>query len=348
MARQRVFFISNRNFQPDNKTAVFGGRFNPDGVAALRYGWADFEPGAARAAQVNVYPETIAQSPTVGFTKVGSAAFFDDLRTQMNKGCSDTLVFIHGFNVSFTEAIYAASRISAQTIIGGKPLNVVAFSWPSDGKKIPWMSYYSDRDDARSSGAAVARAFLKLVDFLAEMPEAEICGRGLHLLAHSMGAYVLRNGLQALIAKDPTRLLRIFHEIILAAPDEDDDAFETDDKLRLLPRLGRRVTVYHNESDRALLISDKTKANPDRLGSDGPRLVDLIPKKVVLVDCRNVAGDADRFIEHSYYVRSEAMTRDISSVLADLTPEQIPNRSFVDRLRAWRIQDEIGVRRVTP
>lgn len=338
MARQRVFFISNRNFQPDNKTAVFGGRFNPDGVAALRYGWADFEPDAARASQVNVYPETIAQNPTVGFTKVGSAAFFDDLKTQMNKGCSDTLVFIHGFNVSFTEAIYAASRISAQTIIGGKPLNVVAFSWPSDGKKIPWMSYYSDRDDARSSGAAVARAFLKLVDFLAEMPEAEICGRGLHLLAHSMGAYVLRNGLQALIAKDPTRLLRIFHEIILAAPDEDDDAFETDDKLRLLPRLGRRVTVYHNESDRALLISDKTKANPDRLGADGPRMLDLLPKKVVTVDCSRVAATADATARHTFFINCPPVSADLAATLHGTDTALIANREVIRAERSYRIR----------
>jgi esterase/lipase superfamily enzyme len=338
MARLRVFFVTNRNLQPENKTAIFGGRFNPDGVAALRYGWAEFEPGAGRPAEVSVYGEAIAKDPAVGFKKVGSESFLDDLKAQMASGCSDTLVFIHGFNVSFLDALFAASRIAAQTIIADKPLNVVLFSWPSDGKKIPWMSYYSDRDDARSSGAAVARAFLKLVDFIAGMAEAEVCGRALHLLAHSMGAYVLRNGLQALIAKEPTRLLRIFHEIILAAPDEDDDAFETDDKLRMLPRLGRRVTVYHNESDRALLISDKTKANPDRLGADGPRMLDLLPKKVVTVDCSRVAASADATARHTFFINCPPVSADLVATLQGQDSAMIRNRNVIRPERAYRIR----------
>jgi len=122
-----------------------------------------------------------------------------------------------------------------------------------------------------------------------------------------MGAYVLRHGVQAILAKDADGLVRLFDQILLAAPDEDDDTFELDTKLKPLPRIGRQVTVYFNPSDLALVTSDKTKGNPDRLGSDGPRLVDLIPKKVVLVDCRNVARDADMLIGHSYYSRSAAM-----------------------------------------
>jgi esterase/lipase superfamily enzyme len=215
------------------------------------------------------------------------------------------------------------------------------FSWPSDGTAVPEMSYYSDREDARASGPAIARAFLKLREFLLKLPEKEYCERCLHLLTHSMGAYALRQGLQALIAKDAESLTRAFDQIILAAPDEDDDAFELDTKLKLLPRLGRQVTVYFNPNDRALLISDKTKANPDRLGSDGPRLVDLIPKKVVLVDCRAVAGHADPRIEHSYYVNSLAMAQDIGAVLNGDLPEAIPNRVFFDRQRAYRIRMEL-------
>ncbi|KAK0359870.1 hypothetical protein LTR94_029550, partial [Friedmanniomyces endolithicus] len=209
--------------------------------------------------------------------------------------------------------------------IGGHPLNVVVFSWPSDGSAVPWMSYYSDREDARASGPSVARAFLKFRDFVLALNEADYCQRRVHLLTHSMGAYIL-----------------------LAAPDEDDDAFEHDTKLRLLPRIGRQVTVYYNPNDKGLTVSDKTKANPDRLGSDGPRLVDLIPKKVALVDCRVVAGSADPFIEHSYYVRSQAMNDDISAVLADTPLDDIPNRIFVERQRSWRIVAETGVKPARP
>jgi len=346
MSDVRVYFATNRNEQPENKKLVFGPRFNPDGVAALRFGYVDFKDGveALTGGSVFVYPD-IKGEPDV--TKTGGGRFLNDLRKAMLDG-QDTLVFIHGFNVTFNGAIEAGARLARDVRIragatdDGRPVNVVVFSWPSDGEAVPYMSYYSDREDARASGPALARAFLKLKDFLEQLRTEDRCDRSLHLMAHSMGAYVLRQGLQAVIAKNADGLVRIFDQILLAAPDEDDDTFEQDSKLKLLPRIGRQVTVYFNPSDRALVISDKTKGNPDRLGSDGPRLIDMLPKKVVLVDCRNVAGDADALIQHSYYARSRAMTFDIGAVLAGMDAETIGNRDYVLPLRAWRIAKELA------
>lgn len=335
MADIKVFFATNRNFQAGNKRQAFGGRFNPDGVAALRFGFAEFNRGASglQMAGVTVYPERTTPNGIEG----GSERFLEDLRLLMKGGRSDTLVFIHGFNVTFTGALEAAARLADGVTIDGRGVNVVVFSWPSDGQAVPLMSYYSDREDARASGPALARAYLKLRDYLMKLDSQEYCERRLHLLAHSMGAYVLRQGLQAVIAKEPGALNRLFDQILLAAPDEDDDTFEHDTKLQLLPKLGRLVTVYFNPNDRALLVSDKTKSNPDRLGSDGPRLIDLIPKKIVLVDCRNVARDADPLVLHSYYIRSPAMAHDLTEVLRGSPPEGIGNRVYVTEQRSWRL-----------
>jgi hypothetical protein len=57
-----------------------------------------------------------------------------------------------------------------------------------------------------------------------------------------------------------------------------------------------------------------------------------------------VAGSADPFVEHSYYIRSQAMIDDISAVLADTPLDEIPNRAFVERQRSWRIVAETGIR----
>lgn len=346
MAKIRVYFATNRNHQPTNKREVFGKTFNPDGVAALRFGYANFDAAVAGPTlkTLHVYPDVMGETDV---TKTGGGAFLEDLRTVMSSGPrTDTLVFVHGFNVSFTGALQAGAHLALSLQVEGRPVNVVVFSWPSDGEAVPLMSYYSDREDARATGPALARAFLKFRDYVRALNEADYCQRCVHLLAHSMGAYVLRNGLQAVIAKERDGLARLFDQIMLAAPDEDDDAFEAEAKLKLLPRIGRQVTVYFNPRDKGLIVSDKTKANPDRLGSDGPRMIDLIPKKVVLVDCRNVAGDADRLIEHSYYIRSEAMGRDISAVLSDEALEVIGNRTYIERSRTWRILEESGVRPV--
>jgi esterase/lipase superfamily enzyme len=346
MVAVRVYFATNRNAQPENKKLVFGPRFNPDGVAALRFGHADFPEGAEtlQAGTVFVYPDIKGETDV---TKTGGGAFLDDLRKAMTGDGCDTLVFIHGFNVSFNGALEAGARLARDVRIRaaatdpGRPVNVVVFSWPSDGAAVPLMSYYSDREDARASGPALARAFLKLREFLLKIRVEDRCERSIHLLAHSMGAYVLRQGLQATLAKVPDSLTRVFDQILLAAPDEDDDTFERDDKLKPLPRIGRQVTVYFNPADRALTISDKTKANPDRLGSDGPRMVDLLPKKVVLVDCRNVARHADPTVQHSYFAHSRAMAFDIGAVLAGIEAEAIGNRDYVLALRAWRLIKEL-------
>ncbi|KAK0340480.1 hypothetical protein LTR94_030329, partial [Friedmanniomyces endolithicus] len=219
---------------------------------------------------LHIYPDILNQ-PDV--TKTGGGMFMEDLRKRMAQSprC-DTLVFIHGFKVSFTGALTSAALLAQGLGQERRAMNVVVFSWPSDGAAVPWMSYYSDREDARASGPSIARAFLKFKDFVLALPSHDYCERRVHLLVHSMGAYVLRQSLRALIAKDRDSLTRLFDQIILAAPDEDDDAFETDEKLRLLPRIARQVSVYFNPNDKGLTISDKTKANPDRLGSDGPRL----------------------------------------------------------------------------
>ncbi|GAA0654725.1 alpha/beta hydrolase [Brevundimonas lenta] len=342
MAGIRVFFATNRNHQEGNKKQVFGKTFNPDGVAALRFGYADFTPDPVKPKldTLHVYPDVKGETD---IKKTGGGMFMEALHKVMTgTKRTDTLVFIHGFNVSFTGALTAGALLAQSLKVEGRPVNIVVFSWPSDGTAVPLMSYYSDREDARVSGPAVARAFLKLKEFIEEMPEEEYCQRRIHLLAHSMGNYVLRNGLQALIAKDKDSLIRLFDQILMAAPDEDDDTFEHDTKLRLLPRIGRQVTVYYNPTDRALLISDKTKANPDRLGSDGPRLVDLIPKKVILIDARHVARGADRWVHHGYFVRSKAMELDMCAVLSDAIPEEISNRVYVERLRSWRLIEELG------
>lgn len=341
MADFRVYFATNRNYQPENKLVVFGKHFNPDGVAALRFGYATFNRGSTGPTleAVTVYDDITGPKDPAG----GSRHLLGDLHTAMAGARSDTLVFVHGFNVSFMGALEAAARLADQVRLDGREVNVVVFSWPSDGEKVPWMSYYSDREDARASGPALARAYLKLLEFVGELGEEEHCQRCLHLMAHSMGCYVLRQGLQAILAKDSNKLTRLFDQILLAAPDEDDDAFETDEKLRLLPRMGRRVTVYFNRNDRALIVSDKTKSNPDRLGSDGPRLVDLIPKKVNLVDCRNVAMSADKLVGHSYYINSPAMAADIAAVLLGGDSEVIPNREYISSKRVWRIIRDVVV-----
>jgi esterase/lipase superfamily enzyme len=135
----------------------------------------------------------------------------------------------------------------------------------------------------------------------------------------------LRNGIQAVI-KERGGLPRMFDEIFLMAADDDHDAFELEHKLLPLPELGRNVHVYFNRSDTALVISDKTKANPTRLGSYGPRAPLTVPGNVELVDCSEVVGG---LVEHGYFLDDSSTVRDVRAVLAGEAQDLIGGRRYL-------------------
>jgi esterase/lipase superfamily enzyme len=251
----------------------------------------------------------------------------------------DTLVLIHGYASTFETSLQRGLELANKYRPNGKPLNIVVFSWPANGEMTPFLAYHSDRDDARDSGEAMARAMLILYQFVDTLPLKDRCNRSIHLLAHSMGNYALRYGVQHLRRYLGDNLPRLFTEIVLAAPDEDNDTFDDDAKLRLLPALARRVSIYYASYDRALLISDKTKANPDRLGSDGPKQVSGLPLKVSLIDCWNVADDNDFWQAHQYYRLSPAVVKDIVQTLEGLPADRISGRDPLPAFRAWRLRN---------
>jgi esterase/lipase superfamily enzyme len=183
---------------------------------------------------------------------------------------------------------------------------VVLFSWPSDGMALPWVSYKSDRSEAAGSGAAVGRAFLKARDFLADLRDRakqggrELCGQDIHLLCHSMGNYLLQNALTRLYDFTPGDALpRLFEHVFLCAPDVDDTVLEPGQPLGRLNQIARHVTIYHNRQDTALVVSDYTKGNPERLGGAGAAHPALLHNKVHQVDCTPVVHGV---VEHSYYL----------------------------------------------
>jgi esterase/lipase superfamily enzyme len=336
-----VYFGTNRNASPVRKPRNFGSRFSPDGLANLRFGRASVKGNKVTVA---VHDERLRQVEGTQKTDDASSTFgsktlFENLRARMAEECSDTIVLIHGYNVSFKEAIKTAAKVSRNfaNLNDGRGVNMIAFSWPSDGSMTPWLAYTSDRRDAAASGPAFARGILKLRDFMQELTDDEACTRKLHLIAHSMGNYVLRHALQEVRRQSRTGIPRIFDQIFLVAPDEDDDAFEHDHKLKLLPRLARHVNVYFNSEDTAMAISDGTKGNPDRLGDDGPRAPFQVPAKVTQIDCTNVVRGV---VEHSYYVDEPKVVRDMAQVLSGIDPRMVGGREFLEDRNRFSIRSD--------
>ena len=331
-----VYYATNRRIVKQGPTPEFGMRFNANGPQELRFGSARVrKAGAAYELESMVLEKESKAARPKG--QPPSGRIFEALRASMADNSLDVICYIHGFASDIETALERGAEIKDKFKVGGRDAEVFVFSWPADGRMMPWLSYFSDRDDARASGVAMARAVLKLRDFLAHLGKERQCRQSLHLVAHSMGNYALRWAFQGLRRELRGQVPRVFDNIFLMAADEDDDAFEHDHKLRLLPELARAVHVYFSPDDRALIISDKTKNNPDRLGSNGPRLREGLPRKLVLVDCRRVDVSEDDITNHQYYRLNPRVVTDVNLVLEGLAPADMPTRSYIPEDRSWRV-----------
>lgn len=337
---ERVYFATNRKPNRKNRPTHFGKDFSVDGTANLRFGVANVDDNKIKIqlAPERLTPDSSGLRTDPRRSTFGSLRIFGELREEMRRENRDTVIYIHGYNVTFYEGLRAAVDVSRKLapVNDEHGVNVALFSWPSDGSMAPWIAYANDRTDAAASGPAVARGILKLADFLRGANHEEACRQRLHLVAHSMGNYVLRNALKTIISETSPRVPRLFDQILLVAADEDDDAFEHDYKLRLLPKLGKRVHVYFNREDMAMSISDVTKGNPERLGDNGARVPSKLPVKVTQVDCTRVVEGLG---EHWYHVDAEAVVRDIIAVLSGVEPEDVAHRVFRNDRNCYVILD---------
>ena len=88
-------------------------------------------------------------------------------------------------------------------------------------------------------------------------------------MAHSMGNYVLRHGIQE--ARRHSGLPRLFDQVFLMAADEDDDAFGKEHKLRPLPRLALDPSTFPLPLQRGLPHRPRPRPDiPVSLASTSP------------------------------------------------------------------------------
>ena len=336
-----IYFATNRDPDDVEHPTDFGGRFSRNGLTDLRFGRADVTGPKLDRYALDVAPEKLdvpldqALRGDLSGQVLGSVKLFREMRAEMIAEKRDVLLMIHGFNNSFRAALQSAAELTR--FYAARPLTIILFTWPSDGSMTPFKAYASDRDDARASGAALGRGMQKLANFLRGTNPQEYCGQSIHILAHSMGNYVLRNAVQAIKSSAGDSIRRLFDQVVLMAADEDDDAFEHDHKLAPLPQLARRVTVYCNPGDKALVVSDVTKGNPDRLGASGPRNARLLPDKVSVVNVEGVVQPFKDKTGHQYYRLNPAVRRDALQVLGGVEPSDVKGRDFVAEKKSYRL-----------
>jgi esterase/lipase superfamily enzyme len=205
------------------------------------------------------------------------------------------LVFVHGFNTSFDNALYRTAQISYDLGFDGVPF---VYSWPSGGNV---ASYTYDH-------GSVEQAEPMLAEFL-DMVIQKSGAKSISLIAHSMGNELLLRVLERLKPKIPKGV--VISQVILAAPDVDRDKFNI--IAREITNFARGVTLYAASNDRALEYSQRFWGGVPRAGdvpSDGP----LIIPGVDTIDVTAVSTDA-LGLNHSGYAENPALLDDVKALV---------------------------------
>jgi esterase/lipase superfamily enzyme len=299
-----------------------------DGTAPFGYGHQVAPPTAANVTFAVASVSGIAlPDETSGhidsITQATPGNFPADILDVLANSRKTLLVFIHGFDNSFEDAIKRAAFNREWLAAGGADTEVIAFTWPSAGELFaapphtPPDAYFADQSRAGRSAFALAH-FLTVIDQIrAGYRTANPNGR-IVLLVHSMGHYALQAAVQFWFASTPPKAA-FFDEILLAAGDEIADTFERPNGGHLsdLPKIATRISVYNSECDVAMYLS--TTLNLDqRLGFDGPLhkhdASRYPPATFRTVDCTAVA-DYDPLnppdASHQYYRRSKLVRSDL-------------------------------------
>jgi esterase/lipase superfamily enzyme len=206
----------------------------------------------------------------------------------------DALVFVHGFNTSFEDALYRNAQIVCDLKFKGA---AVLFSWPSRGAI---RDYVYDRDSA--SGAL--KPFLEVLELLAG--QANI--KQIHILAHSMGNQVVLNAL----ANYNTGTALKIGELIMAAPDVDRDLYTS---IALDARKHTKgMTLYASAADKAIAASKFLAGDIPRAG-DVPEGGPIVLETIDSIDATSL-GEEIFGLNHATFAKSLSILNDVYLLLA--------------------------------
>lgn len=224
------------------------------------------------------------------------------------------LIFVHGFDNSFSDAVTRAAfnrEWMAASGVGTADATVIAFSWPSKGQvvsfPVPQADYLFDQNMARQSGPQFM-LFLKTLE--PTLRAARASGRRVTLLAHSMGNLALQAAVESWFLHGHAAA-PLFDQAILAAGDTTFDCFDQPNLARMsgLPSLTDRIAVYYSHADAVLQLSMAVNLGAQRLGQDGPRSRSdpglFPPAQFSMTDCSGYRYPGFDFLtSHQYYRQS--------------------------------------------
>ena len=164
-----------------------------------------------------------------------------------------TLIFVHGFNNRFEDAVFRFAQIAHDSDMQAVP---VLFTWPSRGSM---LAYGYDRESTNYSRDALEL----LLQVLARDPSVG----EVSILAHSMGNWVTMEALRQMAIRNG-RIAPKIRNVMMAAPDLDVDVFRAQIEQMGTPH--PNFTLFVSQDDRALAVSRRVWGDVARLGAIDP------------------------------------------------------------------------------
>jgi esterase/lipase superfamily enzyme len=300
---------------------VKGGKFNPEPA----------EPGVARFLEVPDGATDILiaheNKKKTEWTKKVLHAAESHKNAKTGQPCGDILLYVHGFNTTTKTMLDRHTKIKTKLALAGFKGVVVSFDWPSDDFA---LNYLEDRHDAKKTAFLLVKEGLKrFVKY-----QREGCGINVHILAHSMGAYVVR---EAFDDADDHSIISLSNwttsQVMLVSGDISAQALRTGNpKTAALYHHTIRLTNFFNPYDDILKLSKYKRAGlSPRVGRIG--LPDPYPRKAVNVDCGEYYNASkDRFTDlknpsHTWYFEDQKFFDDVMhTITGDIDRDSIPTR----------------------
>jgi esterase/lipase superfamily enzyme len=243
-----------------------GEMFGGERADALSYAaiTVSIPPDAVRKIGHVQWPEAVPGKPsrdfvTVAADRIDARGFATAISAQAKQSRRDkVLIFVHGFNNRFDDAVYRFAQIVHDS---KSPAIPVLFTWPSRGD-VRLRSYTYDRESANYSRDALE----ELIDSLAANPAI----REITIVAHSMGNWVTLEALRGRSIRSARAAGRNdkLKNALLVAPDVDVDVFRT--QIRRMGSYRPRIALFVSQDDGALELSKTIWGGVPRIGEVDP------------------------------------------------------------------------------
>jgi esterase/lipase superfamily enzyme len=249
-----VLYVTNRELK-DAKAGCSNKAYTVSQGKGLLYGFCRLNmPKKSRVGSIQATDDPRADSHTYYRVQGHKALPNEQVKAAiLEKEPEGILLFTHGFNVKFEEAVMRAGQIAYDLKFQGLPM---VFTWPAgseDGFAAGLINKtYEKNFQAAQASQADAVALLRWLKTI-NLP--------IFLAVHSMGHQVIIPALDKLSAEFEEPFIE---ELILNAPDLSVDDFQK--FAASLKKVAKRVTVYCSFNDNAIAASETFNSNR-RLGA---------------------------------------------------------------------------------